>query len=96
MRWFKKSPTTAEITAKLDPWLLACAVGAKNGSIYGPIRSRGLITFDTWLSVVNRDKWQDIGFTVAAIEKALRAYAVEHSSLDIEAVLKMEQTRRAS
>jgi len=69
--------TTLEIVKQLDPWTVACAVGAMNGSIYGDVGSRGAVNFDIWLRMVNREKWPP-SIPPDQIETALREFANEN------------------
>lgn len=84
-----------EIILKLDPWLLACAVGAMNGSMYGAVGTRGIMDFDVWILLVNKDKWRKrTGKPDVVVEQVLRRYAEAHRSEPMEFVLRGEEKKR--
>lgn len=86
--------TDNEIAAKLEPWTLACAVGAANGTIYGPGQG-GMLTLDLWLHCVQRKKWQSLtGVSDARTEKAIRSYVKLHRHQHMNDVLREEEARR--
>jgi hypothetical protein len=87
-------PQNAEqITSKLSPWLLACAVGSHNGSIYGGY-GKNPLGFERWLLLVGRKEWAGTGFSETQIERALRKYAVANEARDMMEVLREEEARR--
>jgi hypothetical protein len=87
-------PPAHEIIATIDPWTLASAVGAENGSI-------GIaIGFDSWLHL-SRKNWmpqlqKTISASDAAIERALRQFVRENRARNYLSVLRAEQAKRAS
>jgi len=82
------------IIAALDPWTLACAVGADNGTVGG--RYMG---FDLWLDL-SKQNWlpeakERLGFlTGTRIIAALRSYVAANRHLHMSAVMAMEQQKR--
>lgn len=90
-----ESPRLDEVTSKLEPWVLACAVGAMNGSIYGAVGARGLMDFDTWLSLVRRDDWKALtGVADSITERALRAFATANQHRHMNEVCRDEEIKR--
>jgi hypothetical protein len=85
--------TNEEIIARLEPWVLACAVGAANGSIYGKIGAPGRLNLNLWLLCVNRSDW-NTGVSEAKTEAALRRYVSLHRHQHMNDVLHEEETRR--
>ncbi len=88
-------PTHEEILLRLNnPWLLACAVGAMNGSIYGGVGSRGVINFDSWLRLVRRNDWRNLtGVDDTLTEDALRSFATANKSRHMNEVLHEQETK---
>lgn len=90
-----KTTDNNDIIAKLNPWLLACAVGAMNGSIYGAVGASGLMDFDSWLRLVRRDDWQALtGVPDSVTEQALRSFAVANKHRHMAEVCADEERRR--
>lgn len=89
-----RRPSHEEITSKLEPWTLACAVGASNGTIYAS-GQRGLLNLKTWLRLVNRDGWQHLtGASMGRIDAAIRVYVRANQHKHMNAVLREEEQRR--
>ena len=91
-----KRLTQAEILSRLNPWTLACSVGALNGSIYGRVGERGFITLEIWCRHVEKDDWERLTGIAdqQQILEALRQFAIENQNRNMIDVLKdLEQER---
>jgi hypothetical protein len=86
-------PSDGEIIGRLNPWVLACAVGAANGSIYGKIGASSILNLNSWLLCVNRSGW-NTGVSKAETEAALRRYVSLHLHQHMNDVLMEEETQR--
>lgn len=100
-KWFKSSPkeifttiavaaTDEQIIMAMDPWTLACATGAENGTVEG--LSCG---FDMWLSL-SKKNWMPkvlstIKCTDRGVESALRRFVARNVAKHYRQVLS-EQT----
>lgn len=91
-RLFGPTVTDAEIIDAMDPWTLACASGAENGSL--GVR----MGFDWWLSC-SRKNWvpqvtQKTGVSARRIESVLRGFVSRNSHKPYQVVLREEEQRR--
>lgn len=81
-----KQNDAEKIIAAMDPWTLACAVGAENGSIG---TSMG---FDMWFEIAAKNFAPKVmtktNSSFNAVKKALRAYVDANQHLDYAIVLK--------
>lgn len=82
----------ATIISTMDPWTLACAVGADNGTI------GTTIGFDMWLRL-SRKNWmpqvqQKTRASEAEIEFALRHFVRANAAKNYRVVLREEESRR--
>lgn len=82
-----------QIIAQLDPWVLACAVGAMNGSIYGNIGSRGHLNFDLWFYLLNKDRLERIG-PLGDLRESLRWFAFQNRNFHMFEVMREECRKR--
>lgn len=81
-----------DIISAMDPWMLACAVGAENGSIGTSIG------FDMWFRL-SKENWmpevvRTSGASERQIEGALRAFVARNSSKNYQTVLRNEEAIR--
>lgn len=81
-----------QIIAAMDPWTLACAVGAENGTV-------GVhIGFETWL-LLSRGNWMaavvtSTGAAESRIEAALLAFVSANKAQHMNSVLREQETKR--
>lgn len=84
--------TDQQIIDAMDPWTLACASGAENGSL-------GVhMSLDFWLSQ-SRENWlpavkKVTGVSAGRIERVLRDYVSKHNGAPYSVTLAMEERRR--
>lgn len=90
----RKTLSESEIIARLDPWSLAVAVGVTNGSVYASNGQLGMLTFDSWWNLVNKDDWRKIGVSDQAIRQALQSYARANSHKHMNQVMHEEELNR--
>jgi len=89
---FRKTPTHDEIIAAFDPWTLACAVGAANGTI-------GVsMGFEWWLTLAEPNFIDKVLNRVKATREeavgALRTYVKANVAYNYETILRREETKR--
>jgi hypothetical protein len=85
--------TNEQIIDAMEPWTLACAVGAENGTI------GSCMGYDMWLQV-SAVNWLPAtqsklnGASVRAIKNALRAFVTENFNKNYMVVLREQEQKR--
>jgi hypothetical protein len=94
MRWWRwRRVQDADVVVQLDPWLLACAVGAFNGSIYYG-SGRNPLYFAAWINLVDLDDALRVtGLSMKKLRAVLMRYAIANCNKHMIDVLTDEHRR---
>lgn len=89
---FGEPASSEEIIRAFDPWTLACAVGAKNGTVGSPMG------YEMWRKL-SEPNWMPkararCGASERAIGAALKEFVSANEHLDMIDVLRAEQKKR--
>lgn len=87
-------PRDEKIIRAIEPWMLACAVGAENGT------TGSICGFDMWFRI-SRENWVQrvkarTGASEKQIEKTIRAFVAANKSRHYQEVLEQYEAERGS
>src|ERR1700730_12671741 len=95
---FADARTQDQIIAAIDPWVLACAVGALNGSCYATVGSQRMINFDNRLRMIQKHWLPRIteftGTSDGQVINALKAFTEKNRHMDMcEVLVEVQRSR---